>query len=192
MSYGIVDRHLYSARPLINRGTIRVYAERFKALIREGERDTVCTFFRNNPIHPDEPSYRRPPLRHQFLLTDFARDEVGDSVPDHTLYYESNTIVREQVKNLYAPWLNRPFNSFNGGLALSLPGGSTTVCRGRNKGSEDRNFLSRSSKSMAQSGSPREYRTSRRSSPGRNDRRPRGTSPEIRGEWARAVAGYRR
>jgi hypothetical protein len=62
MSYGIVDCHLYGAQPLINHGTIHVYAERFKALIREGERDTVCTFFRNNPIHPDEPAYGRPPL----------------------------------------------------------------------------------------------------------------------------------
>lgn len=47
--YRIVDRHLYSARPLLNWSNIRVYAECFKALIREGEGETVCTFFRNNP-----------------------------------------------------------------------------------------------------------------------------------------------
>jgi hypothetical protein len=47
------------AHPLLNWSTIRIYAERFKALIREGERETVCTFFRNNPIHPDDPAYGR-------------------------------------------------------------------------------------------------------------------------------------
>lgn len=157
MKYGIVDRHLYGARPLINRSTIRVYAERFKALIREGERETVCTFFRNNPIHPDEPAYGRPPLRHRFSLTDFALEEVGEAVTDQVRYYESNTVVREQVKNLYAPQLDRPFNSFNGGPALSLPGGATGARRGRNKGQDSSNHSSHSGGRVARSRSPREY-----------------------------------
>ncbi|KAJ7810958.1 hypothetical protein B0H14DRAFT_3480176 [Mycena olivaceomarginata] len=92
MKYGVVDRHLCGARPLVNWITIRVYAERFKALIREGERETVCTFFRNNPINPDEPAYGRQPLRHRFALEDFAFEEVGESVPEQTRHYESNTL----------------------------------------------------------------------------------------------------
>jgi hypothetical protein len=131
MKYGIVDRHLYGARPLVNWSTIRIYAERFKALIRESERETVCTFFRNNPIHPDEPAYGRQLLQHKFMLQDFAFEEVGETVPEQARHYESNTVVREQVKNLYAPRPDRPFNSFNGGPALSLPGGASTSRRGR-------------------------------------------------------------
>ncbi|KAJ7824535.1 hypothetical protein B0H14DRAFT_3728435 [Mycena olivaceomarginata] len=124
MTYGIVDRHLYGCRPLMHWATIRVYAEHFKALIRERERETVCTFFRNNPIHKDEPAYSRQPLRHRFALSDFAPEERGDPVSEELRHYESNTVVREQVKNLYAPRPDRPFNSFNGGPALSIPGGS--------------------------------------------------------------------
>ncbi|KAJ7860700.1 hypothetical protein B0H14DRAFT_3445904 [Mycena olivaceomarginata] len=100
MKYGIVDRHLYGSRPLVNWFTIRVYAERFKALIREGERETVCTFFRNNPIHKDEPAYARQPLAHRFALTDFAFEEAGESVPEQLRHYESNTVVREQILEL--------------------------------------------------------------------------------------------
>ncbi|KAJ7315703.1 hypothetical protein DFH08DRAFT_820274 [Mycena albidolilacea] len=84
--------HLYGARPLVNWTTIRVYAERFKALIREGERETVCTFFRNNPIHQDEPAYERQPLQHKFALTDFAPKEVGEAVSEQARHYESNTV----------------------------------------------------------------------------------------------------
>jgi hypothetical protein len=131
MKYGVVNRHLYGARPLVNWSTIRVYAERFKALIREGERDTVCTFFHNNPIHPDEPAYGRKPLQHRFTLEDFAFEEIGKSVPEQTRYYKSNTVVREQVKNLYAPREDRPFNSFNSGPALSLPRGASSSRRRR-------------------------------------------------------------
>jgi hypothetical protein len=145
MKYSIVDRHLYGARPLVNWSTIRVYAERFKALIRDGERETICTFFRNNPIHPDEPAYGRQPLQHRFALKDFAEEEVGESVPEQTRHYESNTVVREQVKNLYAPRRDRPFNSFNGGPALSLPGGASAPRRGRSRGRPRRNRTSRAS-----------------------------------------------
>jgi hypothetical protein len=202
MRYGIVDRHLYGARPLLNWSTIRVYAERFKALIREGERETVCTFFRNNPLHKDEPAYGRPPLRHQFALTDFAPEEVGEAVPEQARYYESNTVVREQVKNLYAPRPDRPFNSFNGGPALSLPGGSSGARRGRTRGQASRGeplrarkSPVRSSKSLGRRSSPRpsstsHYRRSSRSSSASQDLAQ--TSSEIKGEWARAAAGLRR
>jgi hypothetical protein len=45
-------------------------------------------------------------------------------------HYESNTMVGEQVKNLYTPRWDQPFNSFNGRLALSLPGGPVPLPRG--------------------------------------------------------------
>ncbi|KAJ7800678.1 hypothetical protein B0H14DRAFT_3490379 [Mycena olivaceomarginata] len=52
----------------------------------------------NNPIHQDEPAYGRPPLQHKFALADFAIEEAGETVPEHTQYYESNTVVREQPR----------------------------------------------------------------------------------------------
>ncbi|KAJ7894278.1 hypothetical protein B0H14DRAFT_3427046 [Mycena olivaceomarginata] len=184
MKYGIVDRHLYGARPLINWSTIRIYAERFKALIREGERETVCTFFHNNPIHQDEPAYGRPPLQHRFALLDFAFEEAGVGVSEQSRYYESNSVVREQVKNLYAPRPDRPFNSFNGGPALSLPGGTSGVRRGRIGGS------THTQETPARSTSSQSDRYPSRPLSAR--REPRCSSPEIHGTWARAVAGVRR
>ncbi|KAJ7315395.1 hypothetical protein DFH08DRAFT_1040110 [Mycena albidolilacea] len=189
MKYGIVDRHLYGARPLVNWATIRVYAERFKALIREGERETVCTFFRNNPVHQDEPAYGRPPLRHRFALSDFALQEVGETVPDQSRYYESNTIVREQVKNLYAPRADHPFNSFNGGPALEIPAGASSFARGRESGRASRRGRTCSPGSSAGGPIPSSRRPSRPAS--RSSRNDRGGT-EIQGNWARAVAGLRR
>ncbi|KAJ7794406.1 hypothetical protein B0H14DRAFT_2621908 [Mycena olivaceomarginata] len=183
MKYGIVDRHLYGARPLINWSTIRVYAERFKALIREGERETVCTFFRNNPIHQDEPAYGRPPLQHRFTLSDFAFEEAGVAVSEQSQYYESNSVMREQVKNLYAPRPDRPFNSFNRGPTLSLPGGMSGVRRGRSGGS------THTQETLARSTSSQSDRYPSRPLSAR--REPRRLSPEIHGTWARAVAGVR-
>ncbi|KAJ7817930.1 hypothetical protein B0H14DRAFT_3148033 [Mycena olivaceomarginata] len=190
MRYGIVDRHLYGARPLVNWSTIRVYAERFKALIREGERETVCTFFRNNPVHQDEPAYGRPPLQHKFALTDFAREEAGEVVPEQVRYYKSNTVICEQVKNLYAPRPDRPFNSFNGGPALGLPGGSSGSRRGRSRGQASPDKSARTQESPTRSRSS----PSRHRSPGPSTARKdvSRSGPEIRGKWARAVAGLRR
>ncbi|KAJ7705726.1 hypothetical protein B0H14DRAFT_3526262 [Mycena olivaceomarginata] len=187
MRYGIVDRHLYGARPLVNRTTIRVYAERFKALIRETERETVCTFFRNNPIHQDEPAYGRQPLRHKFALSDFASEDIGEPVTEQARHYESNTVVREQVKNLYAPRRDRPFNSFNGGPALSLPGGATSFPRGRSRGQSRHGGATRQVEppTIGPSAS-----ISRRSS--RPSSRASRVEPDIQGSWARSIAGLRR
>ncbi|KAJ7838082.1 hypothetical protein B0H14DRAFT_3459694 [Mycena olivaceomarginata] len=54
--------------------TIRVYAERFKALIRDTERETVF-----------------------LALSDFAYQEVGESVPEQARYYESNTVAEAEI-----------------------------------------------------------------------------------------------
>ncbi|KAJ7358542.1 hypothetical protein DFH08DRAFT_953669 [Mycena albidolilacea] len=120
MKYELVDRYKYGARELTNWYTIRVYAERFKALIREGQRDTVCTFFRNNPIHVDEPPHARPPMDHLYSLSMFADSELGSAIPERDSWYESTVISHEKAKNLYAPRLDedRLFNSFNGGRTL--------------------------------------------------------------------------
>ncbi|KAJ7864251.1 hypothetical protein B0H14DRAFT_3443598 [Mycena olivaceomarginata] len=120
MKYEIVDRYKYGARELTNWYTIRVYAERFKALIREGQRDTICTFFRNNPIHVDEPPHARPPMDHLYPLSTFADSEIGPAIPERESWYESTVISHEKAKNLYAPRLDedRLFNSFNGGRTL--------------------------------------------------------------------------
>ncbi|KAJ7861322.1 hypothetical protein B0H14DRAFT_3445442 [Mycena olivaceomarginata] len=85
MKYGIVDRHLYGSRPLANWVTIRVYAERFKALIRDTERETTS---------PRTPVNR---CQHKFSLSDFAYQEVGESVPEQARYYESNTVAEAEI-----------------------------------------------------------------------------------------------
>jgi hypothetical protein len=189
MRYSIVDRHLYGARPLVNWITIRVYAEHFKALIREGERETVCTFFRNNPIYKDKPAYGSQPLNHRFKLSNFAYEEVGESASEQARHYESNTVVREQVKNLYAPRPDRPFNSFNGGPALSLPGGLSANHRGRRGDHPGRGETSRASGPLRAGNIPAPRRSSCAASISSLGSR---ADLEIQSSWARAVAGQRR
>ncbi|KAJ7838437.1 hypothetical protein B0H13DRAFT_2367462 [Mycena leptocephala] len=112
--YYIVDFHLWGARPLLHWNAIRAYAERFKAALGDNHRGTVCTFFRQNPLRVDEPLFLRPEPIHLQELADFAKEVVGECLPEEEIYYESGFIVWEQRKIFYAPRPGRAFNSFNG------------------------------------------------------------------------------
>ncbi|KAJ7661261.1 hypothetical protein B0H17DRAFT_1212287 [Mycena rosella] len=119
--YHIVDGMLYGARPLQNWKTIRAYAEHFRCTVQTYRNKTVCTFFRQSPLRADDPSHRRgPPIRHLWLLTQFADGNYGDNVDEVKAFWEDKTLIREQVKNKWAPRPGRTFNSYNG--RLDAPG----------------------------------------------------------------------
>ncbi|KAJ7919589.1 hypothetical protein B0H13DRAFT_1868349 [Mycena leptocephala] len=112
--YHIVDFHLFGTRPLRHWNTIRAYSERFRAAVTETLNGTVCTFFRQNPIAVDEPPFDRPEPVHVHDLSAFAPEAVGEEVDESETYYESTSIVLEQVKVLYAPKPGISYNSFDG------------------------------------------------------------------------------
>jgi hypothetical protein len=112
--YYVVDFHLYGARSITHWNTIRAYSERFKGTIAETPTGTICTFFRQNPKSVDEPPFERHLQEHTHELTDFAREEVGEAIPEGEIFYEPTALVREQTKVLHAPQAGRTFNSFNG------------------------------------------------------------------------------
>ncbi|KAJ7798604.1 hypothetical protein B0H13DRAFT_2391528 [Mycena leptocephala] len=113
--YYIVDFHLYGARSIKHWNTIRAYSERFKGTVAETQTGTICTFFfRQNPKGVDEPLSNRPSQEHAHELSEFAKEEVGEAIPESEIFYEATTLVREQVKVLYAPQSGKTFNSFNG------------------------------------------------------------------------------
>ncbi|KAJ7601704.1 hypothetical protein DFH06DRAFT_1352188 [Mycena polygramma] len=129
--YRIVDFLYYGARVLENWHVLRAYAERMKAKIVRAKipnANDVCTFYRQDPIAQDEPADARPRLEERpFKLTDFANEEVGAKVSEEEAYFESTVIIRERVKNRYAPRSNRVYNTFNGGP--KKPGSRHTFSR---------------------------------------------------------------
>ncbi|KAJ7840342.1 hypothetical protein B0H13DRAFT_2366313 [Mycena leptocephala] len=149
--YYIVDFHLWGARPVVHRNAIRAYSERFKAALGDNHHGTFCTFFRQNPLHVDEPLFLRPEPVHLHELTDFATKTVGEGPSEEDIYYESSSVVREQRKIFYAPRLGRNFNSFNGRLTDEVAtrvSGPSSARRGRGnraKRMTDRKRLTESS-----------------------------------------------
>ncbi|KAJ7142939.1 hypothetical protein C8R44DRAFT_726232 [Mycena epipterygia] len=113
--YRIVDFRLYGAHTVLHWNTIRAYAERFKATTHVGRTGTVCIFFRQNPLHLDEPPFVRiQPREHEYELADFAEEERGEYVLEEDTFFEATSIVRERVKNKWAPRPGRLFSSFTG------------------------------------------------------------------------------
>ncbi|KAJ7511545.1 hypothetical protein B0H11DRAFT_1699608 [Mycena galericulata] len=112
--YRIVDFDLYGARTLLNWKVIRAYSERFKGIVRTTPIGVVCTFFRQNPIRVDEPAFDREWREHTHELSDFAPSERGEDISEGDAFYESTVMVREQVRNKWAPRPGRTFNSYNG------------------------------------------------------------------------------
>ncbi|KAJ6480681.1 hypothetical protein C8R47DRAFT_1284561 [Mycena vitilis] len=142
--YRVVDFLHFGARPLENWNVIRAYAERMKAKIVRSKipnANDVCTFYRQNPITKDEPAEEREqPTKHFAELTDFATRESGVEMTEEEAFFESTAIIRERVKNRYAPRIDRVYNNYNGGVdkpsagrtfsQLSLPSSSNSNASG--------------------------------------------------------------
>ncbi|KAJ6543747.1 hypothetical protein DFH09DRAFT_1321932 [Mycena vulgaris] len=116
-TYRIVDFRYYGAHTVVNRDVIRAYAERFKGIVVDSNiTGTVCTFFRQNPLSVDEPAFEREwPRDHEYDLEDFAPTERGEPQAEGEVFYEATSVVRELVKNRWAPREGRTFNTFNDG-----------------------------------------------------------------------------
>ncbi|KAJ7147067.1 hypothetical protein C8R43DRAFT_1129853 [Mycena crocata] len=114
--YRIVDFRLYGARTLTNRNVIRAYSERFRATVHSTPGgDVICTFFRQNPLKEDEPPMLRDwPVNHEHELEDFTTELRGEAIEENEAFFESTSVIREQVKNKFAPRPGRTFNSYNG------------------------------------------------------------------------------
>ncbi|KAJ6493582.1 hypothetical protein C8R47DRAFT_975243 [Mycena vitilis] len=99
--YRIIDFLYFGARVLENWNVLRAYSELFRA---------------KNPIEQEQPaetSMRARKEERQSKLSDFATREIGRGSEEEA-FFESPAIVREQVKNRYAPRVDRYFNTFNG------------------------------------------------------------------------------
>ncbi|KAJ7089145.1 hypothetical protein C8R44DRAFT_990950 [Mycena epipterygia] len=113
--YRVIDFRLYGARTILHWNVIRAYAGRFKAALQISRTSSVCLFFRQNPFEVDEPPFDRVwPENPKGELTDFADEERGEYVAEEDAFFEATSIVRERVKNKWAPRPARLFNSFNG------------------------------------------------------------------------------
>ncbi|KAJ7656166.1 hypothetical protein DFH06DRAFT_1411970 [Mycena polygramma] len=147
MDYRVVDHLHYGARPLENWHVIRAYSEKMKAKIVRSKipnASDVCTFYRQNPIPQNDHNGQRG--EHRSPLTDFAPREKGVKISEEEAYFESDAIIRERVKNRYAPRPDRYFNNFNGGpdkpgagrsfSQLSLPASSNSDASGWGVGRE--------------------------------------------------------
>ncbi|KAJ7462443.1 hypothetical protein FB451DRAFT_1180736 [Mycena latifolia] len=115
--YRLVDFMKYGWRPLVNWKAIRPCAERFKCTVQNTHQDVVCTFFRQSPLRADEPAhFRVQPVRHQWELSQFASGEYGEETDETEWFFDDIILVREQVKNRWAPRPGRTFNTYNRGL----------------------------------------------------------------------------
>ncbi|KAJ7806735.1 hypothetical protein B0H13DRAFT_1929446 [Mycena leptocephala] len=199
---------VFHLEPLTNTKRIRAYAERFKVAVTTTDRATVCTFFRQNPIRRDEPPFDCvQPQPHVHELESFSLTTDNERLDEDDIFREATEVVREQSKNIYAPWPSRPFNSFNRARELapldkSLRGNIGSVQTGRHQRTRKEvpppGSSSASSYGKAWSTSPLKDRLGPFTS---RDSRPTSrlaSQPEIPGEgelsmdWARKMAGERR
>ncbi|KAJ7482591.1 hypothetical protein FB451DRAFT_1029787 [Mycena latifolia] len=156
--YRIVDHRLFGARTLTHWNVIRAYSERFKGTVAETPIGTVCTFFRQNPIRVDEPSYARIwPHEHRNALTDFAKEPIGEEIAEGEAFFESSSRIREQVKNRWAPRPGRTFSSLMDRLGPIAPAGYLPPMSPtrRSEDTADMGLTSKWSQQMAAEGSRR-------------------------------------
>ncbi|KAJ7441227.1 hypothetical protein FB451DRAFT_1414704 [Mycena latifolia] len=143
--YGIVDFFGYGVRPLDSTWERRVCAERFKGLRHRGISGKMITFHRQNPIGIDEPILSRTRAAERpFPLTDFGRPDDEPVNSEVTLFFESTYLIRELVKNRYAPRSDRVFSTYD--RRLLSTGSFTDILRGRvphASGGEDTDDASR-------------------------------------------------
>ncbi|KAJ7065962.1 hypothetical protein B0H15DRAFT_972268 [Mycena belliarum] len=120
--YGIVDFYGYGVRPIDDWHERRAYSERFKGLCRRGVSNRMVTFHRQSPLGADKPAVARSRagLR-TFELTAFALSGTGSLASEDAAYYESTYLVREQVKNRYAPRRDRVFSTYDGRRMADSP-----------------------------------------------------------------------
>ncbi|KAK7022085.1 hypothetical protein R3P38DRAFT_3195479 [Favolaschia claudopus] len=202
--YEVVDEFGYGARPLHHWNIIRLYTERFRGAVHEGEYGTLCTLFRYDPITIDEPPSARPAPDHKFALKEFATNCEADFPPEKEFYYDSTTITRERSKNLYAPRPDRMFNNFNGHLIENprVKQGPRLKGRGKPRKGKDHRIGNTKDSSSGSYGevldpSPLKLRLGPIApegfSPPPSPREGRAPSPRINSEWARKMAdGQRR
>ncbi|KAF8163901.1 hypothetical protein K438DRAFT_2025406 [Mycena galopus ATCC 62051] len=118
-SYYLVEGVHFGARVINYRHERRVFAERFKGLVktvRLGKHSsTTVTFLRHNPIRVDDPPNQcQQPNPHRFQLSDFGRTASPNEGEENELFGLSSFQAPERARFRYAPRPDRSFNSYNG------------------------------------------------------------------------------
>ncbi|KAF8147017.1 hypothetical protein K438DRAFT_1780337 [Mycena galopus ATCC 62051] len=123
---GVIDFHLYGKRLLTSAGEKRAYSERFSCsthrhLDSDASTQDSYTLHWQNPIRIDEPSYLQvQPESHVNSLEVFVMMSDREEDWERQAFFDSTSVIREQVKNRYAPRPDHSFNSWDGGSDARL------------------------------------------------------------------------
>ncbi|KAK6996415.1 hypothetical protein R3P38DRAFT_3222024 [Favolaschia claudopus] len=118
--HGVVDFTPFGLRILRNANEIRAISERFKVFEKrslDGSPNMIpmYIYFRQNPRQLDEPPMARvQPEMHNHDLSTFAQEYTADSEIEKSVFFERTVIVRERVKNVHAPRVDRFFSTYSG------------------------------------------------------------------------------
>ncbi|KAK6974476.1 hypothetical protein R3P38DRAFT_3239324 [Favolaschia claudopus] len=125
--HGLVDFTPFGLRLLTDANEIRAVSERFKCFEKRslnGPANAPSTYiyFRQNPIHLDEPSLaRQQPEMHEHPLSTFAEEYTENPEIERAVFFENTVTIRERVKNILAPRADRYFSSYSGSLDPTRP-----------------------------------------------------------------------